>query len=79
MDKEVVVKWFQKYPDLEKFVGAGTISLKRAREILGVDRWFMSDMFNELLMAGAVTASGANAWRATEELQNFLKERREQC
>lgn len=79
MDKEVVLKWFQKYPDLEKFIGAGTISLKRAREILGVDRWFMSDMFNELLMAGAVTASGANAWRATEELQNFLKERREQC
>ena len=47
-----------------------------AREILDVDRYFMYDIFKELLTAGAVTASGSNAWRATKELQEFLKERR---
>lgn len=76
MDKRIVLKWFEKYPDLEKFIGAGTISLKMAREILDVDRYFMYDIFKELLTAGAVTASGSNAWRATKELQEFLKERR---
>ena len=75
-DQKVVDKWLDKYPKLENFIDAGTISLKMAREILDVDRWFMSDMFKELLLAGAVTASGSNAWRATKELKDYLKERR---
>lgn len=78
MDIQVVEKWLARYPKLENFMDAGTISLKMAREILGVDRWFMYDMFKELLQAGAVTASGTNAWRATKELKDFLKQRREQ-
>lgn len=78
MDKKVVLKWFEKYPDLEKFIGAGTISLKMSREILGVDRYFMYDIFKELLTAGAVTSSGSNAFRATPELRKFLAERREE-
>lgn len=77
MDRQVVLKWFDKYPDLEKFIGAGTISLKMAREILEVDRYFMHDIFKELLVAGAVTSSGNNGFRATKELRDFLKERRE--
>lgn len=77
MDKAVVTKWINRYPDLVKFMDAGTISLKMAREILDVDRWFMYDIFKELLTAGAVTASGNNSWRATPELKAFLKEYRE--
>lgn len=76
MDTQVVIKWLDKYPKLENFMDAGTISLKMAREILDVDRYFMYDMFKELLVAGAVTASGTNCWRATKELKAFLKERR---
>lgn len=79
MDRQIVLKWFEKYPVLENFIGAGTISLKAAREILDVDRYFMYDIFKELLVAGAVTSSGANAWRATPELKEFLRERREQA
>lgn len=77
MDERVVQKWLDRYPDLEKFMDAGTISLKMAREILDVDRYFMYDMFKELLVAGAVTSSGTNSWRATKELKEFLKKRRE--
>ena len=73
----VVLKWFEKYPKLETFIGAGTISLKMAREILDVDRYFMYDMFLELVQAGAVTASGGSGFRATKALQALLKERRE--
>lgn len=79
MDTKIVLKWFEKYPDLEKFIAAGTISLKMAREILGVDRYFMYDIYKELVLAGAVSPSGNNSWRATKELKQFLQERRVQC
>ena len=77
MDVKIVEKWLSKYPDLAKFMDAGTISLKMAREILDVDRYFMYDMFKELLVAGAVTSSGTNSWRATKELKEYLRDRRE--
>nr|DAF09606.1 MAG TPA: hypothetical protein [Caudoviricetes sp.] len=77
LDKQIVVKWFEAYPKLETFISAGTISLKMAREILGVDRYFMYDIYLDLVTAGAVTACGNNAWRATKELKDFLAERRE--
>lgn len=76
MDKAVAEKWLTRYPKLENFIAAGTISLKAAREILEVDRYFMYDIYKELLAGGAVTASGTNAWRATAELKEYLKERK---
>ena len=76
LNKEVVLKWFEKYPKLESFIGAGTISLKMSREILDVDRYFMYDIFCELVEAGAITPSGSNGFRATKQLQDFLRERR---
>lgn len=75
LDTEVVDKWFGRYPKLETFIAAGTISLKVAREILGVDRWFMVDMYKELLQAGAVNGCNPNCWRATPELKDYLRER----
>lgn len=77
MKRDVIEKWLKLYPKLENFIDAGTISLKMSREILGVDRYFMYDMFKELIEAGAVRASGTNAWRATPELREYLKERRD--
>lgn len=76
MNKKVVNKWFERYPKLETFIGAGTISLKMARKILDVDRYFMFDMFCELVEAGAVYKSGSNNFRATKDLQQYLDERR---
>lgn len=76
MDVQVLEKWLSKYPKLYNFMDAGTISLKMAREILDVDRYFMYDMFKEFIEAGIVTSSGSNAWRATPELKEYLKEYR---
>lgn len=76
MDKAVVEKFLEQYPKLENFIGAGTISLKLAREILEIDRWLMYDIFKELVTAQAVTSYNGVAWRATSELQQYLKERR---
>ena len=78
-DASVVLKWFDKYPKLETFIGAGTISLKMSREILDVDRYFMYDMFCDLVQAVASTPSGGNGFRATKELQDLLRERRAQA
>ena len=76
MNKKVVDKWFERYPKLETFIGAGTISLKMARKILDVDRYFMFDLFCELVEAGAIYKSGSNNFRATKDLQQYLDERR---
>lgn len=76
LDEKIVEKWFEKYPKLENFIDAGTISLKMAREILEVDRYFMYDIYKELVVAGAIMASGNNSWRATPQLKEYLKERR---
>lgn len=76
MDEKVVLKWFEKYPKLEDFIAAGTISLKAAREILEVDRYFMFDIYKELLACGAVKGCGSNSFRATPELRDFLQQRR---
>ena len=78
MNTDTVLKWFTRYPDLEKFIGAGTISLKAAREIIGVDRYCMYDIYKELLTAGAITSCGNNSFRATTELKDLLKKRREE-
>lgn len=77
MDAAVVAKWLDRYPKLENFIGAGVINLKLAREILEVDKDFMYDIFKELVGAGAVTVCSYNSWRATKELQAFLKQRRD--
>lgn len=77
MNTELVQKWVERYPDLETFIGAGTISLKLARDILGVDRLFMYEIFKDLIQAGAVTACSGSSWRATKECQQWLAQRRE--
>ena len=76
LDKLCVDKYFKKHPKLEVFIGAGTISLKMSRKILDVDRYYMFDVFCDLVEAGAVYKSGCNNWRATKELQEYLNERR---
>ena len=76
MNKELLEKWLNLYPELATFMGAGTISLKLAREILGVDRYLMYDIFKDLIQAGAVLASGGSTWRATKECREYLSERR---
>lgn len=77
MDKQVVDRWLTRYPKLEMFIAAGTISLKMAREIIDVDRYFMYDIYKELVVAGAIIPSGSNGWRATKELKEYLREREE--
>ena len=68
---------FEKFPKLAQFIAAGTISLKMSREILGIDRYLMTDIFYELVCMGAVNSYGNNCWRATPECQQYIKDRKE--
>lgn len=77
LDTFTIDLWFDRYPDLEKVICAGTLSLKDVREILHIDRYEMKDIYKELLLAGAVYGSGSNQFRATKELRNYIASRRE--
>jgi hypothetical protein len=77
MNKQVVIKYLNKYEKFEHFIGAGTISLRMAREILEIDRYLMYDIFKELVLAGAIKPVGGSSWRATDELKELLIERRQ--
>ena len=68
---------FKKHPRLQNFIDAGIITNKRARDILEIDRWLMDEIYNELLQIGAIRATSGNSWRATDELQAYMKEKRE--
>lgn len=78
MNKQIVDRWFNRYPKLEIFIAAGTVSLKMARSILLIDRYEMYDIFLELVEAQAVYPSGSNCWRATPELKAYVEERAKQ-
>ena len=73
---EVVDKWFTRFPRLETFICAGTISLKTARDILMVDRYEMYDIYLELLEAQALYAAGGSCFRASPQLKAYVAKRR---
>ncbi len=76
MNIDSVEDWLTRFPKLENFIDAGTISLKSARSILGLTRAEMYCVFMDLLEAGAVSMRSSNSWYATKELREYLKERR---
>ena len=76
LDTKVVLKWFDKFPKMETFIGAGAISKKMARDILDIDKYLMDDAVNELVCAGAIKMTSSAVFRASEDLQTLLAERR---
>ena len=76
LDKAAVEKWFNRYPKLEAFICAGTVSLKMSRDLLLIDRYEMYDIYLELVEANAVYPSGSNCFRASAELKQFVLSRR---
>lgn len=63
---------FRAYPKLQTFVTAGTISLKAARTILGIDKDEMYDLYLELIQDGAVVGVGYNCFRASDALKDWM-------
>lgn len=78
MNKDIVIKTFEQYKELEKIICAGTVSLKATRELLGIDRYECYQMYLDLLSAGAIYGSGSNCYRATPELKEYVAQRRQE-
>lgn len=76
MNKQMVDKYFMRYPKLEIVCCAGTISLKAAREIIGISRVDMHMAFLDLIEAEAIKSCGNACMRATPALKEYVAERR---
>lgn len=76
MNIGTVEKYFSRYPKLQNFICAGTVSLKSAREILLIDRFEMYNIYLDLLEAQAITAASGSCMRATPELKAYVAELR---
>lgn len=78
IDTAKLERIFRDYPKLAVFITAGNISLKMAREIIGIDRYEMYAVFLDLVETGAINVtSGSNSFRATPELREYMRQRSE--
>lgn len=75
LDKKIVDKWVDKFPKLEIALLAGVVGMKMIRELIGVDKWYMQDIYKELVLAGAVEGASSSYFRATKECKLYLQER----
>lgn len=55
------------FPDLKIAFKAGLISRRLCRDILGITKWEMDDLYTDLVRAGAIKVLSSSAFRATED------------
>lgn len=74
LDVEAVERCFAKYPKLQTFICAGTISLKATRDILNIDRYeCYKEVYLPMMEAGAIYGSSSNMYRASPELREYMQ------
>lgn len=71
-DEYKVRELLMKYPDLRKAFNAGLISRRLCRDILGITKWEMDDLYADLARAGAIKVLSSSAFRATEETMSIV-------
>ena len=72
---EIVEPILKKYPEFCVVFRAGVVSLKMVRDLLGIDRYLMQDVYKELVKAGAVVGVSSSCFRASADMLEYLKER----
>jgi len=75
LDTKVVDSILNEYPVLEIALQSGVVSIKMVRELINVDRWYMQDLYKQLVIAGAVMGVSTSAFRGTQQLLQYLKVR----
>lgn len=76
LNVEVVEGYLKKFPELDVVLRAGIVSMKMTRELLGLTRVEMQDMYKRLVLAGAVVGSSSSCFRASKELREYLDQRK---
>ena len=66
-DAELVEKLLTQHPNLRIAFKAGLISRRLCKDMLGITKWEMDDIYVDLVRAGAIRVLSSSAFRATED------------
>ena len=61
-----------KFPSLKIAFKAGLISRRLCRDMLGISKWEMDDLYIDLIRAGAIKVLSSSAFRATEGTMDVI-------
>lgn len=62
----------EQYPMLKVALKAGLISRRLCRDILGITKWEMDDLYTDLVRISAIKVLSSSAFRATEDMMNVI-------
>ena len=66
--REILVQ----YPNLRIAFKAGLISRRLCKDMLGITKWDMDDLYTDLIRYGAIKVLSSSAFRATEDTMNII-------
>ena len=64
---KLVEKLLTQYPNLRIAFKAGLISRRLCKDLLGITKWAMDDLYVDLILAGAIRVISSRGFRATED------------
>lgn len=67
-----VQKILTDHPNLRIAFKAGLISRRLCKDMLGITKWEMDDLYVDLIRAGAIKVLSSSAFRATEDTMNVI-------
>ena len=71
-DAEKVEKLLTQHPNLRIALKAGLISRRLCKDMLGITKWEMDDIYVDLVRAGAIKVLSSSAFRATEDTMGVI-------
>lgn len=72
-DEEKVKSILQKHPKLVILFNAGLISRRICRNALEITKWDMDDLYEELIITGAIRVLSSSAFRATNATMALIR------
>ena len=71
-DADKVRKILTDHPNLRIAFKAGLISRRLCKDMLGITKWEMDDLYVDLIRAGSIKVLSSSAFRATEDTMNVI-------
>lgn len=71
-NEEKVREILTEHPNLKIAFKAGLISRRLCRDMLGITKWDMDDLYLDLIRAGAIKVLSSSAFRATEDTMAII-------
>ena len=71
-DAAKVREMLEAHPNLRIAFKAGLISRRLCKDMLGITKWEMDDLYTDLIRAGAIKVLSSSAFRATEDTMNVI-------